>query len=190
MKARERIDRLRNPGSLQEIQLLAKDELPGTKMDFERLHLIEMLERLKTVRKRDPTKDPRPFLFSNGGRMFPESLAKLYLQIFGEDMVQAIADGNSDLFREWAKTIDAWRNHEPFEDKLRSAMIKICVPTGWFNVLRRRWINAELKSLGFNTEDDKAIYRQVTRILSELKIKTDGKTRRNPEDTKPRKSPR
>jgi hypothetical protein len=188
VKTRERIKRLRNFGSIQELQLLAKDELPGTKFDFERLRLIAELEKVKAVRKRDPKQDPRLFLFSFGARFMPEVYAKLYLQVFGEDMVQAIADGNSDLFREWAQAIDAWRDHRPLEDKLRSAVIKICVPQ--FQVFRRRWINAQLKSLGFNTEDDTAIYRQVTRILSELKIKTDGKTRRNPEDTKTRKTPR
>lgn len=188
MKTRERIRRLRNFGSIQELQLLAKDELPGTEFDFERLRLIKQLETVKALQARDPKQDPRPFLLSHGARLLPEDYAKRYLQVFGEDMVQAIADGNSDLFSKWAQAIDAWHSHKPLEDKLRSAVIKICVPQ--FDVFRRRWINAQLKSLGFNTEDDTAIYRQVTRILSELKIKTDGKTRRNPEDTKPRKAPR
>ena len=187
MKTRERLRRLRNPGSLQELRLLAKDELPGTEFDFERLHLIRNLETLKAARKRNPKQDPRHFLSLNGGRFFPPDYAKRYLQVFGEDMVQAIADGNSALFRAWAQTIDAWRGHKPLEDKLRSAVIKICVPS--FQVFRRCWINAQLKSVGFDPEADH-IYRQVTRILSELKIKTDGKTRRNPEDTNPRKSRR
>jgi hypothetical protein len=179
MKTRERLERIKESKSWTERLELARDHIPGTWFDA---HIKMLLDTLQSCELHPPQK--RKYFSAQTGVDLAALNADTFAA-FGADMAQAIQNGNSDLFREWADAVDAWHRHKPFADKLRATMIRICVPPN--EVFKRSWINTRLKNYGFDPDAD-TVFRQVTRILSELKIKTDGKTRQNPEDTKPRKS--
>ncbi len=168
MKTRERLERIKEGKSWTERIELARDHLPGTRFDA----LIKNL--LDTVRSCElhPPQERKYFSAKTGVDL--ASLNADTFAAFGEDMARAIQSGNSKLFREWADAIDAWQNHKPFEDKLRAAVIMICVPPK--AVFKRRWINDQLEKRGFKDIENQQ--RQLSRILKELKIKTEGKTGR------------
>jgi hypothetical protein len=101
---------------------------------------------------------------------------------FGEDFAIAFKNGNSDFFREWADAVDAWHSHKPFEDKLRVAIIRFCIPPkGRFqmrdiiqHLREKKIIPATIKESAGLAD----IRRNVRRICNELGIAIKGESGR------------
>ena len=176
MKTRERLARIKKSKSWTERLALAKDRLPGTRFDIELPFLIGALQahRNYSPAKRDLVKLP-------DGLPGLGALALITLSDFGVELATAVADGNSELFREWADAIDTWKSHKPFEDKLRAAIIRFCVPPqGVFSVrsIENHLVKVRLAAPALRYDEHDDLRRTIRKICAEANIRTDHKAGR------------
>jgi hypothetical protein len=172
MKTRERLKRFRQSKSWTEKKALAGDHLPGTR--FDRL-IILVLDALRYLQ--DHPGQEKSYC-SQDGTADVAGLARDTLQAFGHDFALAVQKGNSKLFGEWEKAIDAWHSHEPQGDKEREAVIKFCIPpTRTFTM---RSIVAHLCEIGLAPKGLKSreydpLRKRVGDICADARIKIAGK---------------
>lgn len=105
----------------------------------------------------------------NNGQVDLAGLNVLTLYSFGADLAQAVADGNSDLFRQWADAIDQAKAFRPGHnrDRLRAELLLYCNPSRPSYSMRD--IIAHLFSRGIITtksHDDKRIIRRICAALN------------------------
>jgi len=126
MKTRERLERIKKSKSWTERMKLARDHLPGTRLDAIFEQIMDTLRSMEESGYRPKGREDHYILQT--GRIDIAAMNHDHMAAFGENFAIASKNGNSDLFREWADAVDAWHSHRPFEDKLRAAIIRFCIP--------------------------------------------------------------
>jgi len=181
MKTKEKLSRLRQSKSWTERMLLARDRLPGTPFDTEIQCLVECLKQIEEMRDRGTAQPCFRETYVHDKGLDLEGLNSHSLQSFGEQMTRAMIEGDSGLFREWAKAIDTWHAHKPHPDKLRAAVIRYCIPPN--ETFSMRSIIAHLCELGLAEKGLKSreydgLRTQVQRVAKDAKIRIKGQAGR------------
>jgi hypothetical protein len=180
-KAAQRIERINKSKSWTERMMLARDHLPGTQFDRT---IIAWMDTLNSMETNGHRQAKRVSYFSKeSGHIDLAAMNHDSMAAMGEYFATAFKEGESNFFREWADAVDKWHNHRPYEDKLRSALIKFCVPPN--EKFQMRDIIQHLRETGFKevtgdgnrkgqNRDLNNIRRKIYGICEELGISIQG----------------
>ena len=172
MKTRERLNRLKTSGSFEQSIILTEDYFPGTKFDS---HIYLMQQCLNALERQRIAKS-----------CFKKQIDVEYytkkLTGYGVAFAEAVRDGDSQFFRDWADCVDSWRDHKAQRDGLRSALIEFCWQKELTYTMRDIMQHLRKKELIPAAIKESAgladIRRNVRRICRELGIELHGESGR------------
>lgn len=150
MKTHERLKKIRESKFTHDQLFLARDTAPGTDLDMKLLCVCSSWQY----------------------RKLGKPVLRDFITDLGEELATAIVEGNDKLFTKYAKAIRIFKKHKPCPDKFRAAMIEITIQRS--RIFKRQWLRDELKKRG-QWKDTEANEKQLTRVIHELGLKTEGK---------------
>jgi hypothetical protein len=183
MKTRERLEKTRRAKGFIEKLRLVEDVFPGTSFDglFHQMAEYWTWRNRKDSAARLAVRCPLAKHFFREGDRLDSKLNKArvaerdcdaaeFFEWVGQALADACMRGESAFVRELADAIDGWTNHVPQLDKLRSALLLICLPHSAAFTIRH--IQSQLPRHGVKEQVDPRILRRLCR---ELGIKIEGK---------------
>jgi hypothetical protein len=181
MKTRDRLRRIKRSGSFTERIRLSEDDLPGTGFDG---LFLQSAEAWTWTHRHDPKARAKAacpvakhFLNAPGRKRPPgieredDRETEAFYANVGSALVDAIVRGASDFIRDMADALDIWKAHHPQPDRLRSALLLICLPKS--EAFTVKTILAKLPGYGVKLDPTNAP-RIIRRLCAELGIKLRG----------------
>ena len=141
---------------------IAWDKMPGTPLDHKILLLRQTIEAAR---------EGLPDLnYSDKER----------IDDFGIEMAIAVADGNAQLFHDYADAIERFKNHVPDPDKIRATIVLCCMRRKSYTILEivHHLQSKKLVPPRLDTDSYKNLRKKIERICKECGIRISGKVGR------------